>query len=119
MPRRGFKWNLSTTYSRLSVYVDNTEVARFDDVDPYITALNGLTVTTGGLINTAGDHRITAGNYRLGAVSAFGTTQPTSAMVFKVGTAPVGAITTSSGLFTDGTNMMKIIADGTADNVET
>ena len=114
---RGFKYNLANT--RLSVYVDGTEAARFDNADPYITSLVGLTVTTGNLINTAGDHRITAGNYRLGTVSAFATTEPTSCMVFFQGTAPAGAITTSGGLFTDGTNVMKIIAAGTADNVET
>ena len=115
--RRGFKWD--TTNTRLSVYVDGTEAVRFDNATPYITSLNGLTVTTGPLINTAGDHRITAGNYRLGAVEVFGTTEPTSAMVFKQGTAPAGAIETSGALYTDGTNMMKIIAVGTADNVET
>lgn len=84
-----------------------------------ITAGTGLTVTTGNTVNTAGDSRITAGNVRLGAVSAFATTEPTSAMVFKQGTAPVGAITTSGGIFSDGTNMMKIIAAGTANNIET
>jgi len=115
--RRGFKYDLAN--SRLSVYVDGTEVARLDNADPYITSLVGLTVTTGNLINTAGDHRVTAGNYRLGSVQAFDTTQPTSCMVFFVGTAPAGAITTSGALYTDGTNVMKIIADGTADNVET
>ena len=84
-----------------------------------ITAGTGLTVTTGNSVVTAGDLRITAGNERLGAVSTFATTEPTSALVMKVGTAPVGAITTSGGIFTDGTNVMKIIAAGTANNVET
>ena len=117
MPRRGFKWDVTNT--RLSVYVNGTEAVRFDNATPYVTSLAGLTVTAGNLTNTAGDNRITAGNYRLGAVEAFATTEPTSAMVFMVGTAPVGAITTSGGLFTDGTSVMKIIADGTADAVET
>jgi len=62
---------------------------------------------------------VTAGNLRLGAVSTFGTTEPTSAAVFKAGTAPVGAITTSGGVYTDGTTMKKIIAAGTASNIQT
>lgn len=84
-----------------------------------ITAGTGLTVTTGNSINTAGDSRITAGNLRLGVISTFGTTEPTSAVVMKVGTAPVGAITTSTGIFSSTTVVRKIIADGTVSNVET
>jgi len=115
--RRGFKWD--ATNSRLSVYVDGTEVARLDNADPYITSLNGLTVTTGNLINTAGDHRITAGNYRLGAVSPFSTTEPTSAMCFyDAATAPVGTITTSSVLYAAAGVLRKLIADGTDSAVE-
>ena len=55
----------------------------------------------------------------LGTVSAFGTTQPTNALVLREGTAPVGAITTAVGLFSSATVVRKIIADGTASNVET
>jgi hypothetical protein len=84
-----------------------------------ITAGTGLTVTTGNATVTAGDVRITAGNERLGAVSAFATTEPTSAIVFKTGTAPAGAITTSGGLFTDGTTVKKISAAGTVSDVQT
>jgi len=114
---RGFKWDPTNT--RLLVYVNNTIVAYIDNADPYITSPVGLTVTTGNLTVTAGDERITAGNLRLGAVSTFGTTEPTSAAVFKVGTAPAGAITTSGGVFTNGTVMRKIIAAGTVTNIET
>jgi adhesin HecA-like repeat protein len=42
-----------------------------------ITAGTGVTVTTGNNTNTAGDHRVTAGNVRLGAVEVFATTEPT------------------------------------------
>lgn len=73
----------------------------------------------GNLTAIDGDVRITAGNLRLGAISTFGTTEPTSAVVMKTGTAPVGAITTSGGLFSSTTVVRKIIADGTASNVET
>lgn len=84
-----------------------------------VTAGTGLTVTTGNAVVTAGDLRITAGNARLGAVSAFATTEPVSAVVMKTGTAPAGAITTSGGVFTDGTTVKKIIADGTVSDVQT
>ena len=55
----------------------------------------------------------------LGTVSAFATTQPTNTLVLRAGTAPAGAITTAVGLYTDGTTMKKIIADGTASDVQT
>lgn len=55
----------------------------------------------------------------LGTVSAFGTTQPTNALVMRAGTAPAGAITTAGGLFSSTTVVQKIIADGTVSNVET
>jgi len=123
--RRGWKWDIANT--RLSVYVDGTELGYFNDSTRDLTLLTngltvvagGLTVTAGNLATTAGDLRVTAGNYRLGAVETFVTTEPTSAMVFKQGTAPVGAIATSGALYTDGTDVMKIIADGTASNVLT
>lgn len=84
-----------------------------------ITAGTGLTVTTGNDTVSTGDLRVTAGNERLGVVSAFGTTEPTSAVVMKQGTAAVGAIATSGALFASATVLRKIIADGTASNVET
>ncbi len=79
----------------------------------------GATITAGNLVVTAGDARVTAGNLRLGAVSAFGTTEPTSAVVMKSGTAPAGAIATSGGVFSSDTVVRKIIAAGTVSNVET
>ncbi len=86
-----------------------------------VTAGTGLTVTTGNATVTAGDVRITAGNERLGVVSAFMTTEPTSAVVMKEGTNPVGAITTSGGIFctTGGATLSKIIAAGTVSTIQT
>lgn len=84
-----------------------------------ITAGTGLTVTTGNSVVSAGDLRVTAGNERLGVVSAFASTEPTSALVMKTGTAPAGAITTSGGIFSSTTVVRKIIAAGTVSNVET
>ena len=57
--------------------------------------------------------------FTLGTVSAFATTQPTNAMVFRQGTAPAGAITTAAGIYSDGTLLNKIIADGTTSNIAT
>lgn len=85
-----------------------------------ITAGTGLTVTSGNATNTAGDVRNTAGNCRLGAVETFAMTEPTSALVMKAGTAPVGAVATSGGVFikADGTVVQKIIAAGTVSNIQ-
>jgi hypothetical protein len=85
-----------------------------------LTAGTGLTVTTGNHTNSAGDHLVTAGNVRLGAVETFVTTQPTSAYVMKVGTNAAGAIAESGGIFvtTGGATLSKIIADGTVSQIE-
>lgn len=126
-------WRLDPSNNRLDMYYQGVRMASLNasglasaagkgltvtDTGLTITA-GGLTVTAGGAVVTAGDAAITAGNVRLGAISAFGTTEPTSAVVMKVGTAPVGAITTSGGIFASSTVVKKIIADGTASNVET
>jgi len=79
----------------------------------------GLTITAGGAVVTAGDTAVTAGNVRLGAIETFGTTEPTQWIVFKSGTQPAGAITTSSGLGANDTTVQKIIAASTINNVET
>jgi hypothetical protein len=48
----------------------------------------------------------------------FATTDPTSAVVFKSGTAAAGAIVTSSAIFASDTLLRKIIADGTVSNIQ-
>ena len=88
-------WRRDIGNSRMSVYVDGTEVALFND-----------TVSGSG------------GNLYMGAETAFATTDPTSAVVFKTGTAAAGAIVTSSALFASATVLRKIIADGTISDVE-
>lgn len=82
------------------------------DATTTVTAGTGLTVTTG-------DAKVTAGNVRLGAISAFVTTEPTSAVVMKAGTEFAGAITTSGGIMASATVVRKVIAAGTVSNVET
>ena len=83
-----------------------------------LTATAALTVSAGNLTVSSGDYRGT-GNLRLGVVSAFGTTEPTSALVMKSGTAYAGAITTSGGIQSTDTVVTKVIAAGTVSNVET
>jgi hypothetical protein len=59
--------------SRLLVYVEGTEVARFDNAGSDLTLLtNGLTITAGGLAITAGGLLIAAGaiGYKTGAGGA-------------------------------------------------
>jgi hypothetical protein len=123
----GWHWDPANT--RLDFYYRGTRVGHINasglsgalaiDAATTVTAGTGLTVTAGNAVVTAGDARVTAGNVRLGAVSAFVTTEPVSAVVMKVGTAPAGAVTTSGGIFTDGTTVKKIIADGTVSDVQT
>ena len=128
-------WFYDQVVNRLVLAFNGTEVLDFDANDIAIaqntqfagtlgstgllTATAGATVTTGNLTVAAGDERITAGNLRLGVVSAFAMTEPTSAVVMKAGTAPAGAITTSGGIFASSTVVQKIIAAGTVSNVET
>lgn len=97
------------------VYISGNNV--FLQTHSDATGLTEPTSTTICNVKTVGV-RVT-GNVEHGAVSAFATTEPVSAATFKTGTAPAGAVTTSGGIFTDGTNMRKIIAAGTVSNVET
>ncbi len=116
-------WLNDRANSRLAAVYNGTEAFDFDADDMAIalalTTALGQTATTGNITATAGDVRVTAGNVRLGAVSAFATTEPTSAIVFKQGTEFAGAIATSGGLMSSATVVRKVIAAGTVSNVET
>ena len=116
-------WLNDRANSRFAAVYNGTEVFDFDADDMAIalalTTALGQTATTGNITATAGDVRVTAGNVRLGAVSAFATTEPTSAIVFKQGTEFAGAIATSGGLMSSATVVRKVIAAGTVSNVET
>ena len=76
-----------------------------------------VTLTTGDLTVTAGDAHVVAQNLYLGAETAFATTEPTSAIIIKQGTAFAGAIVTSSAIQANATVLRKIIADGTISTV--
>ena len=120
----GFRRNIAS--STLEVLNDGTLAATFNDAtNDLVLPTNGLTITAGGATVTAGDLTVTAGdahvtaqNLYMGAETAFATTEPTSAIIFKAGTAAAGAIVTSSALFASSTVLRKIIADGTVSNVE-
>lgn len=58
-------------------------------------------------------------NFQVGNTNTFGTTQPTRSVVFTSGTEAAGSITSGGAISTDGTVMRKIIANGTASNIET
>ena len=117
-------WNNDLANTRLQALYNGTSC--FDITATSLTTrgssgltveTGGLTVTAGGLTITADDVKTTVGNYRAGPVNAFGTTEPTQAVVLEAGTAAAGAITTSSGIFSSSTVLRKIIADGTVSNV--
>lgn len=115
-------WHFDAINSRLDFYYRGTRVGHITAAGLSTTAaLAATTTVTSGtaMTVTAGDMKDTLGNLRLGVINTFVTTEPTLAVIMKVGTAPAGAITTSGGIFTDGTNMMKIVAGSTADNIET
>ena len=118
-------WKYDHENSNLEVWVNGTNVGVWDDAtNDLVLPTNGLPVTAGGATVTAGDLTVTAGdahvvaqNLYMGAETAFATTEPTSAIIFKTGTQAAGAIVTSSALFANDTVLRKIIADGTVSNV--
>ena len=126
-------WKYDHEDSHLEVWVNGTNVGVWDDANnDLVLPTNGLTITAGGATVTAGDAVVTAGdltvtagdahvvaqNLYMGAETAFATTEPTSAIIFKQGTQAAGAIVTSTALMANATVLRKIIADGTVSNVE-
>ena len=126
-------WRHDHANNHLEVVIDGTQVGSFRgsgndltlDTNGLTVTPGGLTVTAGGATVTAGDLTVTAGdahvvaqNLYMGAETAFATTEPTSAVVFKQGTQAAGAIVTSTALMANATVLRKIIADGTISNVE-
>lgn len=119
---------------RLVAAFNGTEIFDFDANDMVVTqnlVASGTFTSTGALVGsaavtstgvlTASDEvRVANGkNIRVGTISAFTTTEPTNAIVFRTGTEFAGAITTAGGLMSSNTVLRKIIADGTVSNVET
>ena len=105
----GYDWNYLADDETLIFGTDSDATITWDG-----SALN-VTGTTTEI--TDGDLQVLAENLYLGAATAFATTEPTSAIIIKTGTAFAGAIVTSSALQANDTVLRKIIADGTISNV--
>jgi hypothetical protein len=111
---RGWKWDAAN--SRLSLYVDDTEVARFDDTaGSYAKSLSGLKVEGEDL------HIADGYNLKLGTTEEFSTTAGTNGITFFAGTAPDGTCTTACQLYSDGAgdDLSVEHADGTEDELTT
>jgi len=126
-PRHKGWWNDQINGRIVAVY-NGTEIFDFDGNDmvitPNVTMAGSATVTGAqtftGVTTHSAELRVANGfNIRVGTISAFGTTEPTNAIVFRSGTAFAGAITTAGGLQSSDTVVTKIIAAGTVSNVET
>jgi|TARA_R110000851_G_scaffold287367_1_gene441326 hypothetical protein len=105
----GYDWNYLADDETLIFGTDSDATITWDG-----SALN-VTGTTTEI--TDGDLQVLAENLYLGAATAFATTEPTSAIIIKTGTAFAGAIVTSSAIQANDTVLRKIIADGTISNV--
>ena len=105
------------TYTGDTATLTFTDLASVYVAGEPVDSTNVTGTTSWAMLVAANDVGLTTGNLRFGAKNAFGTTEPTQAIVIESGTAPVGAITTSNGVFSSDTVLRKIIADGTASNV--
>lgn len=121
-------WKRDIQNGRLAAVYNDTEIFDFDanDMDIAVNLVASGTLTVDGATTMTGvathsdELRVANGkNIRVGTISAFATTQPTNAIVFKGGTEFAGAIATSGGLMSSATVIRKVIADGTVSNVET
>lgn len=126
-PRHRGWWNDQINGRIVAVY-NGTEIFDFDGNDMVITqnvTMSGTAVVTGaqtltGVTTHSAELRVANGfNIRVGTISAFATTEPTNTLVLREGTEAVGAITTAAALSSSATVMRKVIAAGTASNVET
>ena len=107
-------WLFDATNQRLAAVFNATEVFDFDANDMVITP--ALTVT-GALV---GSSTVVAPGVLVGPREGARPGRARNAVVMKVGTNPVGAITTSGGIFvtTGGATISKIIAAGTVSQIE-
>lgn len=121
-------WWFDQINGRLVAVYNGTEIFDYDGNDVVITqntTVTGTSTLTGaqtltGITTHSDEVRIANGkNLRIGTISAFGTTEPTNAIVMKTGTEFAGAITTSGAIMSSDTVLRKIIAAGTVTNIET
>ena len=114
-------WNDQINGRIVAVY-NGTEIFDFDGND--IAVSQTLTSSAALISSLTGSAFVAAtGNVAIGNPGVFATTQPQGAVVMGGsslgGIAPVGAITTAGGVFASDTAMRKIIAAGTASNIQT
>ena len=107
---------------RLRAMFNGTEVFDFDADDIAVSV--AMTSSSRFTSSLTGNAFVAAtGNVAIGNPGAFATTQPQGAVIMGgsslSGIAPVGAIATAGAVFASDTVVMKIIAAGTASNVET
>lgn len=120
-------WRYDPSNSRLDFYYRGTRVGHIAASAVVFTqGATGTTWTGTGDVTLSGagsDFVSAAGNVQIGNPGTFGTTQPQGAVVMGgsslSGIAPAGSITTAGAVFASDTVVRKIIAAGTASNVET
>lgn len=115
-------WYYDQVNQRIAAVFNGTEVFDFDAND--MALAQALSSTTTYTSTGTGNMFIAAtGNVAIGNPGTYGTTQPQGAVTMGgsslSGIAPVGAITTAGGIFASDTVVRKILAAGTASNVET
>ena len=118
----GYDWNYYADDETIIFGTDSDATIAWDGDSLEVTSADtnfsaAVTLTTGDMTVTAGDAHVVAQNLYLGAETAFATTEPTSAIIIKQGTAFAGAIVTSSAIQANATVLRKIIADGTISTV--
>jgi hypothetical protein len=118
----GYDWNYYADDETIIFGTDSDATIAWDGDSLEVTSADtnfsaAVTLTTGDMTVTAGDAHVVAQNLYLGAETAFATTEPTSAIIIKQGTAFAGAIVTSSAIQANATVLRKVIADGTISNV--
>lgn len=122
-PRHRGWWNDQINGRIVAVY-NGTEIFDFDGND---IAISQTLTSSAALISslTGNAFRAATGNVTLGGAPAFATVQPQGAVKMggttapTTGIAPVGAITTAGAVFASDTVVRKIIAAGTASNIQT
>ena len=115
-------WHFDPANARLDIHFRGTRVGHITATSiAAIVAMTSSSTYTG--TGTGNVFIATNGNIALGGAPAFATTQGQGLIKMggttQAGIAPVGAIATSGGVFASDTVVRKIIADGTASNVET
>ena len=114
-------WNDQVNGRIVAVY-NGTEILDFDGND--IAVSQTATSSAAFISSLTGNAFVAAtGNVAIGNPGTFATTQPQGAVIMGgsslSGNAPEGAITTAGAIFASDTAVMKIVAAGTANNVET